>query len=727
MRSQPNCFDVVLMLLLLLLLFLLLLLSLFLLPVYLCPDVDDSTAVFTQIFKSVLDKHAPWIVFQHRKRFVPWLTEETEKMMKTRNELKWEAIKKVKEGEDSSHVWAEFKKLRNEINNRRKFEEKAFKKEQMSKSLHCPKETWKTAKKFMEWDRNGGPPSQLSLNGELVTKAFKIATEMNNFFIQKVRLIRNGISHIPNRLTKCLEIMESKSCKLSMKHVSVSKVNRLLKTLKNSKSTSIDELDNFCVKIAADVIAEPLHHIITQSILQQKFPTLWKFSKVIPLHKKDSKLERKNYRPVAILSPLSKVLERIVYEDLYHYFTNNKLFHSNLHGYRQYRSTQTALLSMYDRWVRNAARGQVSGVVLLDLSAAFDLVEPSLLLSKLRIYGVDENYLCWIQSYLSNRFQAVWIDHVLSDFLHCDVGVPQGSNLGPLFFSIFFNDLPDSLSCEVDNYADDTTLTSTGASVAEIGQKLTENCHTVSTWMKANKLKLNPDKTHILTMGTQERLANLEHSLQVSMDNVQLQEDEGGVELLLGCHVQANLKWRCQISALESRLKRRLAGLQNLKNILSFAMRKTITEGVFNSVLVYCLPLYGGADTGQVKSVQVLQNKASQIVCHAPPRASRAPMYDRLGWLSVNQLISYHTLISVYKIKKFGEPEYLASHLNKENIYGRIIIPNCGLGLATKSFSYRGARQWNLLPASIRRATKISIFKKELRRWIQANVPRFLD
>ena len=83
--------------------------------------------------------------------------------------------------------------------------------------------------------------------------------------------------------------------------------------------------------------------------------------------------------------------------------------------------------------------------------------------------------------------------------------------------------------------------------------------------------------------------------------------------------------------------------------------------------------------------------------------------------------------ITVYKIKKFGEPEYLASHLNKENIYGRIIIPNCGLALATKSFSYRGARQWNLLPGSIRRATKISIFKKELRRWIQANVPRFLD
>ena len=269
---------------------------------------------------------------------------------------------------------------------------------------------------------------------------------------------------------------------------------------------------------------------------------------------------------------------------------------------------------MYHRWVKNAARGQFSGVVLLDLSAAFDLVEPSLLLQKLKIYGVDGDYLCWIESYLSSRFQAVWIDHVLSDFIHCDIGVPQGSILGPLFFLIFFNDLPHSLSCDVDNYADDTTLTATGSSVAEIGEKLTENCTSVSTWMRANKLKLNPEKTHILTIGTQERLGNLQQTLQVNMDDVQLQQDEAGVELLLGCQVQANLKWKYQIAVLEKKLRSRLAGLLNLKHILPINIKKTVTEGVFNSVLGYCLPLYVGCDAGQVKTLQVLQNKAAQIV-----------------------------------------------------------------------------------------------------------------
>ena len=124
-----------------------------------------------------------------------------------------------------------------------------------------------------------------------------------------------------------------------------------MKGLSNSRSTGVDELDNFSVKLSADYIAQPLHHIVTLSILQKRFPSSWKYSKVLPLHKKLDQLERKHYRPVAILSPLSKVLEKIVYEEIYGYFNQNGLFHPSLHGYRKNRSTQTALLQLYDRWV----------------------------------------------------------------------------------------------------------------------------------------------------------------------------------------------------------------------------------------------------------------------------------------------------------------------------------------------------------------------------------------
>ena len=296
---------------------------------------------------------------------------------------------------------------------------------------------------------------------------------------------------IPLDTSRIVESMSRKTCSLSFQSVSVSKVKKLLKSLSNSRSTGVDGLDNFSVKLAAEYLAEPLHHIVTLSCRQSKFPTFWKISKFIPLHKKNSPLEKQNYRPVSLLSPLSKVLEKIVYEELYSYFTANNLFHPSLHGYRKNRSTQTALMQLYDRWVRAASDGKLSGTVLLDLSAAFDLVDPCILLEKLRLYRVNEAVLTWFDSYLRDRQQTVWIDNSFSDLLECEVGVPQGSNLGPLLFLIFYNDLPLHLSCDIEAYADDSTMTSVGLTVEEISSTLTENCGKVSRWMVSNRLRLN--------------------------------------------------------------------------------------------------------------------------------------------------------------------------------------------------------------------------------------------
>ena len=174
-------------------------------------------------------------------------------------------------------------------------------------------------------------------------------------------------------------------------------------------------------------------------------------------------------------------------------------------------------------------------------------------------------------------------------------------------------------------------------------------------------------------------------------------------------------------------MKKRLAGLAHIKFILPLRTRKIVSEGMFNSVLVYCLPLFGGCDVQEIKDLQILQNKAARIVTHSPFRANRERIYNELGWLTVRQLVIYHTLLTVYRVRQSKEPEYLSSVLCNDSRLGKIIIPNIKLSLTQKSFTTRGACNWNTLPSRIRNQETLSSFKQEVKEWIRREVSRFLD
>ena len=292
--------------------------------VYTCNDVDTAAAMLTRKICYVLNVHAPWVQFQQRKFYSPWITSETKELMKQRDMWKQRAkdLSIINQNNEASpeqaEAWGQYKVFRNTINNKKKSEETRYKTAKISENLDSATKTWRTAKMFMNW-KTTGTPNQIEVNGRLVTKACLIAKLMNQFFIDKVQTIRHAMGQTVENLSTCMRIMSSRNIKLSLHHVTVEQVSKLLKRLKNTTSTSVDELDNFAVKTAADVIAGPLHHVIVLSINQNKFPTGWKYSKVIPLHKKLSQLERKNYRPVAILSPLSKILEKVAYSQIYDY------------------------------------------------------------------------------------------------------------------------------------------------------------------------------------------------------------------------------------------------------------------------------------------------------------------------------------------------------------------------------------------------------------------------
>ena len=170
-------------------------------------------------------------------------------------------------GQTQEDAWRQYRKYRNQINNRKRHEQKLYKAEKLTEVADSPGIVWKTAKSFMGW-KSPGTPSQIKVNNELITSAKEIAQHMNEYFIQKVLDIRSGMQVADFSLSRVKGIMGNKNCKLQLSHINVGKVKKILMSLSSSRSTSIDELDNYSLKLAAEYISLPIHHIVCLSIIQ---------------------------------------------------------------------------------------------------------------------------------------------------------------------------------------------------------------------------------------------------------------------------------------------------------------------------------------------------------------------------------------------------------------------------------------------------------------------------
>ena len=171
---------------------------------------------------------------------------------------------------------------------------------------------------------------------------------------------------------------------------------------------------------------------------------------------------------------------------------------------------------------------------------------------------------------------------------------------------------------------------------------------------------------------------------------------------------------------------KRLTGLTNLRSIIPFNIRKRITEGMFMSVLTYCLPVFGGCDQYELEAIQVMQNQAARLVTHLPMITSRKEIFSAAGCMTVNQLICYHSALSTYRIRQSKQPSYLSNIMSRDNRAGRIIVPITDLTLAKKSYCFRAAEQWNSIPEFIRKMPKIGQFKFHLKKWILRSIEQFV-
>ena len=203
-----------------------------------------------------------------------------------------------------------------------------------------------------------------------------------------------------------------------------------------------------------------------------------------------------------MLPVISKIIEHSVHNQLYNYLTANGILKSCQSGLRKHHSTTTTLLDVSDHVLNNMNPGKVTGALFIDLKKAFDTVNNDLLLQKLQSYGVTNSALCWFSSYLYGRTQAVCINSTLSDVKDIDIGIPQGSILGPLLFITYVNSLPDCIDCKCVMYADDITLLFTASDPTTLQATMNDNLSKIAHWFQTNQLTLNTKKTKFMIFGT---------------------------------------------------------------------------------------------------------------------------------------------------------------------------------------------------------------------------------
>ena len=275
-----------------------------------------------------------------------------------------------------------------------------------------------------------------------------MATEFNKTFLNKVKKLKESIdgpitNRPEERLQDWLDSRESPIPEFSLKEINEEQLMEYILKMSGGKSFGTDKIDSFSLKLAAPFIKDVLLHIINLSISQHKFSKLWKTQLIHPLYKKGNKTLGENYRPVSHLVELSKLVERAVADQVLQHFLQNDLFHPNHHGFLPHHSCATALIQLYDEWLTIAENQELIAALLLDLSAAYDLVPHDLLLKKLKLYKFDEGTINFFKSYLENRQQRVQVESKISEPQKIgDIALPQGSVIAGLLFVIFQNDFP---------------------------------------------------------------------------------------------------------------------------------------------------------------------------------------------------------------------------------------------------------------------------------------------
>ena len=372
-----------------------------------------------------------------------------------------------------------------------------------------------------------------------------------------------------------------------------------------------------------------------------------------------------------------------------------------------------------------SGNNNLTGAIFIDLTKAFDLVNHYLLLDKLYAIGLSRNALLWFNSYLHNRKQCVVIQGSKSDLAVQEHGVPQGSTLGPLLFSIFINDLPSIFSgCNVQLYADDTVIYTSQSTLPQIQSTLQSNFNNLESWLSANKLLINKTKTNTMLFGTKHNIASktINQSYNITcLDGTQLHRVEH--IKYLGLWLNSELSFKCHIDHIVRNFNFSAGVLYRNRKCFTLTIRKKLVLQLILPIMDYADVVYLTAPKTNLLPLNTLFNRLCRFALDCSYFTHHCTMYENLNLPSLTVRRQQHWLQFIFKCIHFNYPQYLKQYMDPftsnhqlghcAQIY--FTVPaNVSNSAGKKSFRFKAPSDWNNLPVHIRSISSFQLFKTAL-------------
>ena len=679
-------------------------------------DPNDMWEIWKKIFVEVLDKHAPLQCKKIRSKKVPWITSDIKKLINTRDKLKRKSISTNLEND-----WFDYKTSRNKVNIELRNAKKEYYSSKIAGQKFNPKKAWKSINNLLGRQNKPTVVNEINLGEKNFTTPKDIAEGFNDYFSNIGPDLASKIDTSNYNFETYTKTAESEFA--AFQPVTVSHVCRLLHGLSSNKATGIDKISCKIIKIAAPAISDSLTFIFNQAITLSSFPNEWKMARVIPLYKNGQRNIPGNYRPISVLPAISKIMERIMYDQLYNYLTKFELLSDSQFGFRKSHSTATALLDCTNDWYMNLDRKMFNLVVLIDLKKAFDTVDHQILLRKIELYGIKGEALTLLKSYLTNRNQKCQIKNSFSTERLIKCGVPQVSILGPLFFLLYINDLPQCLNKTKPRlFADDTNLTASGDSITDLETAVNSDLENLRKWLIANKLSLNVAKTEFMLIGSKAMIKkNSDSRLNVFIENKQIKQVSECKTL--GVIVDQHLSWK---SNSENICKKITAGISDIRRVKPLVDKDTLIS-IYNAIVRpyfdYCCEVWDVFGESQSKRLQKLQNRAATIILNMSNDVNHSIALRALGWEPLKTERKKAKAKMMYKVLHKMGPKSLTNlfsyknektNYNLRDISSGLSLPKPRTNNMKNSLMYDGAHLWNYIPKEIRESKTLSSFRNKI-------------